>query len=256
LRCRLDALALDDAARASGVSLIAPDRPGIGASDRHAGRRLVDWPADVAALADALGLERFAVLGWSLGGPHALACAAVLAERVVAVATVGSTIPADWPGMRDEVNRLDRRLMRLSSRSPFLARRVIGGLRLVARHSPGRLAAMTARELDPASAAAVRADSAGWAAGQAEGLAHPDGVLDDYRVMDAPWGLELERIEQPVHLWQGGADTLVPSPWAVRLADALPAAQVGALAGEGHVLAPARYEEILSTLAAPCASGG
>jgi pimeloyl-ACP methyl ester carboxylesterase len=246
LRCRLDALALDDAARATGVRLVAPDRPGIGGSTRAPGRRLDAWPADVAGLADALGIGRFAVFGWSLGGPHALACAAVLGERVTAAATLGCPIPADWPGMRDQINGLDRRLMRGGAG----ARMVLRGMALSARRLPGRTAQATARALDERSAAVVLAQPQAWAAGQAEGLADLGGVQDDYAVMAAPWELDLAAIAVPVRLWQGSADTLVPAPWVVRLAEALAHAQIGALEGEGHVLAPARYEDILASLSA------
>jgi len=246
LRCRLDVLALDAAARATGVWLIAPDRPGIGASTRRPGHALAGWPADAAALADALGVDRFAVFGWSLGGPYALACGALLPERVSAVATLGCPIPADWPGMRDQLNQLDRRLLRRNRAARFL----LHGLALSARRLPERAAHVTARTLDARSAAAVLADPLAWSAGQAEGLADIDGVLDDYRVMGAPWDIDLERIAAPVRLWQGSADTLVPAPWVVRLGEAIPHAQIGALEGEGHVLAPARYEEILASLSA------
>ena len=61
---------------AKGVRLISPDRPGMGLSTYQPGRRLVDWPADVAHLTEALGIERFAVMGWSAGGPYAAVCAA------------------------------------------------------------------------------------------------------------------------------------------------------------------------------------
>ena len=71
LSSRLDAAPADAAARDGGVRLVAPDRPGMGLSTFQPGRRLVDWPADVTSLADALGLERFAVMGWSAGGPYA-----------------------------------------------------------------------------------------------------------------------------------------------------------------------------------------
>jgi pimeloyl-ACP methyl ester carboxylesterase len=246
LRCRLDALGLDDAARATGVRLVAPDRPGIGGSTRAPGRVLADWPADVAALADALGMERFAVFGWSLGGPHALACAAALGDRVGAAATLGCPIPADWPGMRDQINRLDRRMMEGATGARVLLR----GMALSARRLPERNARATARSLDERSAAAVLAAPLAWSAGQAEGLRDLDGVRDDYRVMAAPWDVDLTAIGAPVRLWQGSADTLVPAPWVVRLAEALPHAQVGALEGEGHVLAPERYEEILASLSA------
>src|SRR5207245_3071247 len=66
----------DGVAAGLGVRLLTVDRPGIGGSDPLLRRRLLDWPGDVAALADELGLDRFAVAGWSAGGPHALACAA------------------------------------------------------------------------------------------------------------------------------------------------------------------------------------
>ena len=76
LSSRLDAAPAHEAAVATGVRLIAPDRPGMGLSTYQPGRRLLDWPADVAHLADALGIERFAVMGWSAGGPYAAVCAA------------------------------------------------------------------------------------------------------------------------------------------------------------------------------------
>ena len=89
LSCRLDAQRGDTAAREAGVRLIAPDRPGIGGSDRDPGRTVASWAADVAALADHLGLDRFATVGWSAGGPHALATAAGLGDRVTRAATCG-----------------------------------------------------------------------------------------------------------------------------------------------------------------------
>jgi pimeloyl-ACP methyl ester carboxylesterase len=242
----LDVAPFSDTARALGLRLISPDRPGLGASSPAPGRTVAAWADDVRALLDAVRVERAAVLGWSMGGPYALACAALLGERVCGVATLGCPIPADWPGMRAQINRLDRRLMR---RNPA-ARMLLHGLALSARRLPQRSARTTAHTLDERSAAAVLSDPRGWSAGQAEGLAHIDGVLDEYRVMDTPWGLDLERIAAPVRLWQGSADTLVPAPWVVRLGEALPHAQIGALGGEGHVLAPERYEEIFASLSA------
>jgi pimeloyl-ACP methyl ester carboxylesterase len=69
-----------------GVRLVVVERPGYGLSDRKPGRRVVDWPDDVRQVADRLGLERFSAYGYSGGGPHALACAARLGDRVTAVA--------------------------------------------------------------------------------------------------------------------------------------------------------------------------
>ena len=76
LSSRLDAAPANEAARRMGVRLVSPDRPGMGLSTYQPGRRLLDWPADVTHLTDALGIGRFAVMGWSAGGPYAAACAA------------------------------------------------------------------------------------------------------------------------------------------------------------------------------------
>ncbi len=85
---------VDDAAE-RGIRLIGYDRAGYGGSDRDAGRDVAAIAADIAAIADALGIEHFATWGGSGGGPHALACAALLGERVVAAATVASAAPSD-----------------------------------------------------------------------------------------------------------------------------------------------------------------
>lgn len=108
LSSRLDALPAEPAARALGVRLIAPDRPGIGSSDRVPGRTLLDWPADVSELATALGIDRFAVLGWSLGGPFAAACAFALSDRVTTLGLVAPCLPSDWDGMAAGLNGIDR----------------------------------------------------------------------------------------------------------------------------------------------------
>ena len=86
-----------DASR-RGIRLISYDRPGYGGSSRHAGRKVADAAKDIETIADSLGLERFAVWGISGGGPHALACAALLRKRVVAAASLAS--PAPYPSPR------------------------------------------------------------------------------------------------------------------------------------------------------------
>ena len=89
-----EAAVLHGAARDAGVRLVAPDRPGMGGSPGTPVRRLADWPADVEGLADALGLERFAVLGWSGGGPYALATLAALPEPEVEAEVAETKAPA------------------------------------------------------------------------------------------------------------------------------------------------------------------
>ncbi len=90
---RLAGELLDAAAHRTGVRLICPDRPGFGRSTIQPGRPFLDWPRDVEQLADHLGLDGFGLLGHSGGGPHALACASALPNRITRVATVSSVAP-------------------------------------------------------------------------------------------------------------------------------------------------------------------
>ncbi len=93
LSSRLDAAPADGACRALGIRLVSPDRPGMGLSDFQTGRTLLDWPADVVALADRLGLGRFGAVGWSAGGPYVAACGYAIPERLTVGAMVASAVP-------------------------------------------------------------------------------------------------------------------------------------------------------------------
>ena len=96
--CRLDQVHLDELLSEIGVRLVAPDRPGIGESSLRRGRSLADSARDTADVAAALGIEAFAVVGVSAGGPHAIACAALLPERVVGLGCVGGLTSPAWDG--------------------------------------------------------------------------------------------------------------------------------------------------------------
>ncbi|MGH9090056.1 MAG: alpha/beta fold hydrolase [Acidimicrobiales bacterium] len=240
LSSRLDVLPAADVAAARGVRLVAPDRPGVGGSDRRPGRTLLDWPADVAELTERLGIERFAVMGWSLGGPYAMACARALEERVSALGVVAGTVPGTWPGMADEVNRLDRVLLRLSEGHPHLERSIFHLLHATAEHAPRVLAKQSGLS-GPVAHDVTTAI--------AEGLTHVDGMLDEYRIFDAPWGFEPGEIATPAHFWQGTADELVPEAWGRRLAGAVPGASLHLVEGGTHFLWYEHWTDILSTMA-------
>ena len=240
LSSRLDVLPAADAAAALGVRLVSPDRPGVGGSDRQPSRTLLHWPADVAELTEHLGIERFAVMGWSLGGPYAMACAWALGERVSRLGVVAGTLPGTWPGVAHEVNRLDRVLLRLSEDRPHAGRSIFHLLHATADHAP-RVLAKRSGLAGPVAHDVTTAI--------AEGLTNVDGVLDEYRIFDAPWGFEPGAITTPAHFWQGTADELVPEAWGRRLADAVPGATLHLVEGGTHFLWYDHWAEILGAMA-------
>ena len=92
----------------AGVRLISPDRPGIGLSDPQPGRTVLDWARDVAELLDQIDVDRFAVMGWSMGGQYAAAVGHALPHRVTRVAIIAGALPLTEPGVFDELPAMDR----------------------------------------------------------------------------------------------------------------------------------------------------
>jgi pimeloyl-ACP methyl ester carboxylesterase len=236
----------DAAARAAGVRLVTPERPGFGLSDPRPGRRVTDWPADVAALATALGLRRFAVLGVSGGGPYALACAVWLAERVTRVALVSSVAPPDAPGWTAR-----QRTLALLARVPPLLRLALrGAARAVARDAAGALERAW-RRLPAVDQAIVRARDISVIAITDSRAAFADGgraAAQEARLLLRPWGLRLDELRVPIELWHGAADTVVPPAMGRCLAATLPNCRARFLPEEGHYLVIPRAQEILGSL--------
>lgn len=251
LTSRLDIAGCDAAARAAGVRVISPDRPGVGISDRQPDRSLLDWPRDLGHLVDELGVERFSVIGWSAGGSYAAASAFAMPGRVRSVGLVASTVPPS--AMTNDDNRMDRLFTRLSTRAPALDRiafRAMGGL---ARVSPVAFHKISTVTLDrPSRAKIVSMSPSEYSEAIAVGLSNPAGVVDEYRILGSEWGFDPGQVTAPVRIWQGDSDGFVPLAWSEWLASRLPKAELVVCPGEGHFLAMGRYREIFdSLLAAP-----
>jgi len=249
LLCRHDIAGADESARELGIRIVSPDRPGVGGSDRSPGRSLLDWPRDLAEVTAALEIERFALLGWSMGGQYALAAAHALPDRVAALTVVAGVLPLQDPGVRDGLSALDRRLTTLSCRVPPLAAATLATMGAAARHAPTRFARSSARGAGGADGAEISRDPRGYAADVAEGLRRPRGVVDEYRVFAAPWGFAPEDVPVPAHVWWGEQDRFVPRADVEALAARIPGSSLTVVGGAGHFVARGRWREVLADLA-------
>jgi len=220
----------DRPARERGIRLIAPDRPGYGRSAPWRGRTLADTGAFVDPVLDDAGVESAGVVGFSGGGPHALALAATRDERVHSVDLVASAAPPDCV---DAQPRPQRVLQALAARTP----RLLGGLlrvqTWVARRGPASMVvsqytsdggdtsdADTVEPIPDDVAALVKRDFC-------EALARSrNGVVTESGLFGRAWDIPLDAVECPVRLTHGERDGNAPLAAARRLADRLPDAEV------------------------------
>lgn len=237
------------------LRVIVPDRPGLGLSDFQPGRQLLDWPTDVSALADSLGLDRFAIMGCSAGGPYAAACALKLPERLTHVLMVSSVGPHNEPGLTDDITPQIRQSTRLACDKPWLYRLILRMMNLLARYAPQRLIAQAIATLPAPDQATLTQPEfqRGFVAMLKEALRHgPRGAQVDTALMVSPWGFSPQAITAPVQLWHGEADRNAPIAMGRYLAAAIPHSQAHFYPGEGHLSLLAKHiDEILNCLALP-----
>ena len=242
----------DAITRKLGVRLICTDRPGYGASTFQPGRRLLDWPVDIARLADALGIGRFAVAGHSGGGPHTLACAYALADRLTAAATLSGAGPVDAPGATEGMNTLNRFGFKFGQYVPWPFWRIM--IRWIYRerfNNPGKSMDRENGRRPPADDALISQPEVREACLQSEVEAFRPGMEGfawDARLITRPWGFPLEGIKVPVFLWHGTADDLTSIPMARYMAGKIPNGKLTICEGEAHLLLFPHWEEILTTL--------
>ena len=227
------------ASEALGIRWVSYDRPGYGGSTRHAGRDVGTAARDVAAVVDALGVERFAVMGHSGGGPHALGCAALLPDRVGAAVVLAGLAPIDAEGLHWFAG--------MEADAVGVLRATIAGPTARAHHDamfgPSRLS------LTASDAAAVAADW-GWiteVVGPAIAEGH-HGQVDDDLAYVAYWGFEPATIAVPTLVVQGGQDRVVPFAHGEWLAGAVPGADLWLHDADGHVSVLDRATDALTWL--------
>jgi pimeloyl-ACP methyl ester carboxylesterase len=252
---------LIDVGAERNVRHITYSRPGYGASDRHPGRTVASCAADVVSIADALGYGRFHVIGGSGGGPHSIACAALLPDRVISAATIASVAPADaagldWTAGMGEENVAEIAAARAGEREleAYVARvasevshadgsTIVGVLGDLVCEADRRALTGALGEFTVAQYARSLANGVG-------------GWVDDDLALISPWGFELDSIAVPLTVWHGAEDRFVPVAHGEWLA-AHVRAQSRLRPEHGHLsLSITSYGEILDALLDAGGGGG
>ncbi len=249
---RIDNRITADAITAAGLRLIAPDRPGFGMSSPESGKRSYKgWVEDVESLADSLGIDRFAIIAYSAGGPYALAAGIALQDRITRLAIVSGVAPSEMPGYRKDVGPTDRIMTLLAPRAPWLGRLLMGQALTQARKHPERFGKSVNRDFK--APADQKALDDGLRALLPEffleaGRDGPAGMVEDFAVWARPSGLALERVRTPVHLWHGEDDRAVPTSHSQWVRSQIPSAELTTWPGVGHLHTPERWAEVYSAL--------
>jgi pimeloyl-ACP methyl ester carboxylesterase len=242
-------------AAARGLRLISYDRPGYGGSAPSPGRSVADCAGDVRAICAALGIDRLAMWGISGGGPHVLACAALLPDLVTAAASLASTAPFDADGLdwfadmgQDNVDDFKLLVADQDAARAKLEQDREEYLAASASDLAGNLKSL----LTPTDAAVLTGELADYLVYSArEGLAPGgQGWWDDGLAEARPWGFELARISVPVLLLHGREDKFVPFGHGQWLAAHIPGVEARLLEGDGHLtLLEHRIAEVHAWLA-------
>lgn len=213
-----------------GARMITLERPGYGISTPRPGAQLVDFADDVRQALDALAIDRAVLMGYSGGGPYALACASRLGERLERVVVLGGVGPLDAAspiGVRRRV------ILRAAAAAPWLVRAALRD----PRRDVERFYGAMIRDLSPLDRAVI-ARPGPWKrqiTQTREAFAQGTGAfVDDLARYGRDWGFRLEDVHVPVDLWYGEDDRSTPAGTAAQLAARLPIARVFLLPDEGH----------------------
>ncbi len=222
---RLAGMLFHDGACRRGVRVIAPDRPGYGWSDLKPDRAILDWPADVVALANHLGIGRFGVVGISGAVPYVLACAMKLPQRVSHVAIISGLGPVKEPGVMDGMNAETATLYKLATRSPRLGRMWMKMLAQTAKRAPLLVYRQQLSYLPEADRAVFEPTHmrdhrlADFAEAFRQGST---GAGQEAVLHMTDWGFQLSEVPAEVFLWQGEVDRHHPLAMGRYLARELP----------------------------------
>lgn len=237
-----------------GIRYISTDRPGHGNSSLKQDRELLDWPDDVAAIADHLGIDKFHVLGWSAGGPHALACAYKIPERVISGAIVSGLAPANRPNPYAGYKGFLKALMILGRRFPslvYIFRRIAAKQINKPSGEIGDKFVKSLPKVDqiPFENQEVKAMLiADIKEGYKQG---GDGPARDDIIINTPWKFEIINIQTRFDVWQGDTDENVPVNQGKYQAELLPNSSLYLVENKGHMFLLEKWKDVLIQLIRP-----
>jgi len=242
-----------EAVSQSGRRYVCLDRPGYGLSTFHRGRNLLDWSSDVEYLVNHLGIDRFAVVGHSGGGPHAAVCAARLGERVSAAAIVSGVGPLGDPRYFECLSRADQIQMGLAKRHSRAVLALAEVQMTAFRLWPSTAINLMAKQVAPADAALFALPQIRAALereGQRLSRTTARAIAQDFEVFTGDWGFDLGDIAVPVHVWHGDADRNVPVQHGRLMHESIPGSVLHELTGAGHFFIFENFAEVAQALAA------
>jgi pimeloyl-ACP methyl ester carboxylesterase len=237
---------------ALGARLMVLERPGFGLSDFQPRRTLLAWTDDVAAAADALGIDRFAVAGISAGAPYAAACAYKIPNRLTKVAIISGVGPMDLPGAIEEMPSVRQLGAKVARNAPWLLRPILWLVSNPHRDPERFFQRMLSGNSDVDQALLSRPEmKAMLLRNYLEATrAGMRGFARESIIVSGPWGFSPADITVPVYLWHGEDDANVSLSAARHLAETIPNCQATFIRDEGHWLMLKYWEEILSELLA------
>ncbi|MHC4442721.1 MAG: alpha/beta fold hydrolase [Planctomycetota bacterium] len=251
---RLGAKETDSAARKLNARVVGIDRPGIGCSNFQPGRQFLDWPNDVIQLADALKLDRFAVMGVSGSAPYVAGCALKIPNRLTSASIVCGMGPVDVPGITKGMPWLYRLGFPFMTRLPWFAKTIHSLVARLLRYDTERTMRVMMSSFPAPDIAALNHPEFGSILVDAvrEALHFGTAGLEwEWMMYTRPWGIRLDQIPIEIQLWHGELDVCVPPAMARHMERTIPRCQATYFSNEGHLsLRVNHMDKILGALIA------
>jgi len=244
---RVEARPADSIARDLGIRLIAPDRPGYGGSDPQDGYHLLDWPDAISQLADRLNIGKFSILGYSGGGPYAMACAHEIGDRIKRLSLVSSPAPFNTTVMQQYFNLDFKPLYELAVTDSYAALQQVSLL----ASTPEALLDLMRSQLPSSDSTIFTQES--FQNQYLENLSlaiHKGvkGIVGDLYCLASPWQFSIENIDTPVDIWHGHEDRNCGFPIGEYLAETIHDTSTHFLDSKGHFYIFEKWSDVLENI--------